>query len=446
MQPLRCMLRLLVFVAFVGFSLMRSQPAQAQVACTDVVVQSGDSLSSIAGRYLGNFAAYQRVIDATNAAAVGDRSYAQIENANQLAVGWKLCIPAAAAAAPAPTATSAAAAAAPAPTAPVAAPAAAATPTLTTTVAEYYADRWDGAGPFPLTVEYLRSQQYPGSNIVIEATLAPGSNYNRYLVSYLSEGLRIEGYMTVPTGPKPATGWPVIVFNHGYIPPAVYRSTERYIAYVDGFARNGYIVLRPDYRGHGFSEGEARGAYGQPDYTIDVLNALASIKRYPDADPTRVGMWGHSLGGFITLRAMVTDPSIKAGVIWAGVVGSYPDMIERWRRSPATIPSTVPNNARRWRQLLQEEYGTPAENPAFWASVSANSFVADLSGAVQLHHGTADADVPVLFSELLNKQIAAAGGSSELFTYAGDDHNISASFNTAMQRSIAFFDKHVKSR
>ena len=48
----------------------------------------------------------------------------------------------------------------------------------------------------------------------------------------------------------------MIVFNHGYIPPAEYRTTERYVAYVDGFARNGYIVFRPDYRGHDQSEGE----------------------------------------------------------------------------------------------------------------------------------------------------------------------------------------------
>ena len=96
--------------------------------------------------------------------------------------------------------------------------------------------------------------------------------------------------------------------------------------------------------------------------------------------------------------------------------------------------------------MLLDEYGAPAENPEFWASISANSFVSDLSGPVQLHHGTADADVPLLFSELLNDQIAAAGGSVELYTYDGDDHNISASFNAAMQRSIAFFDEHVKNR
>ena len=52
---------------------------------------------------------------------------------------------------------------------------------------------------------------------------------------------------------------PVIIFNHGYIPPDVYRTTERYVAYVDLIARSGYIVLRSDYRGHDRSEAEARG-------------------------------------------------------------------------------------------------------------------------------------------------------------------------------------------
>jgi len=44
------------------------------------------------------------------------------------------------------------------------------------------------------------------------------------------------------------SGWPVIMFNHGYIEPEKYRSTERYMDYVDYFAKNGYIVFRSDYR------------------------------------------------------------------------------------------------------------------------------------------------------------------------------------------------------
>jgi dipeptidyl aminopeptidase/acylaminoacyl peptidase len=180
------------------------------------------------------------------------------------------------------------------------------------------------------------------------------------------------------------------------------------VAYVDAFARNGYIVFRPDYRGHADSEGEARGAYGYPDYTIDVLNAVAAMKNYPDADPNRIGMWGHSMGGYITLRAMVVDPDIRAGVIWAGVVANYPDLLTKWRR-PNNLPAPALSQARRWRVLLQEKYGSPEENPEFYASISANSYLADLSGPLQLHHGTADTSVPYEFSATLAEQLKAAG-------------------------------------
>lgn len=296
----------------------------------------------------------------------------------------------------------------------------------------------------PLSILFMREGSYPGSDIVIEQTLQPGSNYQRYLASYQSEGLKIYGLLTVPNGEKPATGWPAIIFNHGYIPPEVYRTTERYVAYVDAFARNGYIVFKIDYRGHGSSEGEAEGGYGSPGYTIDALNAVASIKRYPAADPNRLGMWGHSMGGHVTLRAMVTTTDIKAGVIWAGVVAAYPDMINNWRRPASAPPLNIPERVRRWRQEFIDTYGGPDVNPTFWASISPSEYVADLSGPVQLHHATADVEVPIAFSRDLNERIKAAGGTVEYYEYQGDNHNISGNFNTAMQRSVAFFDKYVK--
>jgi dipeptidyl aminopeptidase/acylaminoacyl peptidase len=290
----------------------------------------------------------------------------------------------------------------------------------------------------------MRGQEYPGSEIVIEKKLDAGSNYQRYLASYQSEGLKIYALLTVPNGPKPATGWPVIVFNHGYIPPAEYRTTGRpYSGYVDAIARRGYIVFKSDYRGHDQSEGEASGGYGSPDYTIDVLNATASLKRYPDADPNRIGMWGHSMGGHITLRSMVTTKDIEAGVIWAGVVASYPDLMSRWRRP---VPASIPTRARRWRDDFVQQYGSPETNPAFWASISPSSYLADLSGPLQLHHGTADESVPTEFSQNLYQQAQEARlpVPVEYYEYPGDNHNLSKSFNTAMQRSIAFFDKYVK--
>ncbi len=312
------------------------------------------------------------------------------------------------------------------------------TPTRTATVTA------TSTPPHPLTLAYLRQQEYPPSDIVIEEQLVNGANYFRYYVSYQSEGLKIYALLTIPFGDRPETGWPVIIFNHGFIPPDIYRTTERYIAYVDGFATNGYIVLRSDYRGHDQSEGDATGAYGNPGYVVDVLNAVSAMKAYPDADPNRIGMWGHSMGGYITLRSMVVNPDIQAGVIWAGVVGPYPNLFNRPNFDLLATPSATSSGRGRWRTELVEQFGTPEENPEFWASISTNSFLTDLSGPIQLHHGTTDADVPYSVSELLYGQLIGLGESVEFFSYPGDDHDITNGFSLAMQRSIQFFDRYVK--
>src|SRR6202165_173911 len=79
----------------------------------------------------------------------------------------------------------------------------------------------------PLAIDAMRQREYPGSDLAIEQTLTPGTNYRRYVASYQSDGLKIFGLLTVPNGPKPTSGWPVIIFKPGYIPPTVYRATER---------------------------------------------------------------------------------------------------------------------------------------------------------------------------------------------------------------------------
>ena len=297
----------------------------------------------------------------------------------------------------------------------------------------------------PLQIPQMRTKEYSGSDIVIEQTLTPDSNYDRYISSYKSDGLKIYALLTVPKGEKPENGWPVVVFNHGYIPPDQYSTTGRYTAYTDAFSRNGYIVFRPDYRGHGNSEGNPEGAYYSTAYTVDVLNAVSSIKKYKDSDPNRIGMWGHSMGGSITLRSMVVTGDVKAGVIWAGVVASYEDMAENWRRSRPWIPSQREQSTRRPnRQDLIDKFGDFDANPDFWRSISPIYYVQDISGPVQIHHGTSDPEVPVLFSERLEEALKTAGKSVEFYKYEGDDHNISANLGLALQRSVEFFDKYVK--
>lgn len=300
-----------------------------------------------------------------------------------------------------------------------------------------------------LSIEYMRKQEYPGSDIIIEQTLPDGSNYSRYIASYKSDGLKIYALLTVPKGEKPKTGWPVIIFNHGYIPPEQYRTTEKYIAYTDAFSRNGYIVFKSDYRGHGNSQGKPEGAYYSPAYTIDVLNAVSSIKRYKDADSKRIGMWGHSMGGTITLRSMVVSKDIKVGEIWAGVVASYQDLTNNWHHPDLNPRPFVPSqreqaSGRPNRQELINKYGSFEANPVFWQSISPISFVKDISGPIQLQHGTADEEVPLLFSQKLDTALKNAGKKVEFYTYEGDNHNLSNNLTLALQRSVAFFDKYLK--
>ncbi len=267
------------------------------------------------------------------------------------------------------------------------------------------------------------------------------------MVSYMSDGYKIDALLAVPKGQKPATGWPVIIFNHGYWPPTLYNMTTSYIDYAGAIADAGYLVFKSDYRGHASSEGPTTGGgYGSPGFTDDVLNAVASMKTYKDADPNRIGMWGHSMGGSITLRAMVVSKDIKAGVIWGGVVAPYPDIFARGNRpQPLRSPGEyIPNNYRGWRQQFEAKYGTVQQNPAFWASISPNSYLADISGPIQLDHSITDPEVPVQASETLNQELKAAGKTVELYEYPNDNHNINGNFALAMQRTIAFFDKYVK--
>jgi dipeptidyl aminopeptidase/acylaminoacyl peptidase len=304
--------------------------------------------------------------------------------------------------------------------------------------------------PNPLSIDYMRKQEYPGSDITIEQILPDGANYSRYIASYKSDGLKIFALLTVPKGEKPTTGWPVIIFNHGYIPPTQYRTTEKYIAYTDAFSQNGYIVFKSDYRGHGNSEGQPDYPEYSPAYTIDILNAISSIKKYKDADPNRIGMWGHSMGGTVTFRSLVVSKDIKVAEIWAGVVGTYQDLaLNHHGSSSRPYPSVSPNPGEPTRRpngrtLLTQQYGDFIQNPQFWASIDPLSYIKDITAPIQIQHGTSDTEVPYVLSQKLDAALVNAGKIAEFYTYQGDDHNLSNNLTAALQRSVAFFDTYLK--
>lgn len=289
----------------------------------------------------------------------------------------------------------------------------------------------------PMAIEAMRTKEYPGSEVVIVEELTPGSNYDRYIASYESEGNTIRGLLTIPREGKPEAGYPLIVFVHGYIPPDVYRTTERYVAYQDNLARNGYITYKIDLRGHDQSEGEpVRGHFSEA-YVTDTLNAIAAMKTLETGDPERIGYWGHSNGGEIGLRSIVASEEIDAAVFWAGVVGSWEGMLEEYNDE---IPFLSFEN--RGVPEMVTEFGLPSENPAFWETVDPHDHLDKVTAAVELHHGTADDSVPLVMSEELEEGLKAEGKQVELFVYQGGDHNLGGSaFGPAMQRTLAFYEE-----
>jgi pimeloyl-ACP methyl ester carboxylesterase len=72
-------------------------------------------------------------------------------------------------------------------------------------------------------------------------------------------------------------------------------------------ARHGFGVLSIDLLAHGESEGNLLTLNGE-----DVLAAVAFLKSQTDVDPTRIGVWGFSLGGLVSIQAAAQSNEIQA--------------------------------------------------------------------------------------------------------------------------------------
>ncbi|MBP8291692.1 MAG: alpha/beta fold hydrolase [Caldilineaceae bacterium] len=296
-----------------------------------------------------------------------------------------------------------------------------------------------------LTIAALLEREIAGSAVTIEQQLENGANYARYIASYISEGNKIYGLLTVPFGDAPAGGHKAIVFIHGYIPPDIYRTTERYVAYVDALARAGFVVFKIDLRGFGDSEGEPAGAYFSPAYSIDAIAALKSLQTLDYVDPAGIGLWGHSMAGNVTLRAMLVEPAIRAGVIWAGAVYSYDDFTRYAIDDPSYNPATTAATAsQRAGRLIRETYGPPDTTVPYWQAVSLTEHLDLLEAPLQLHHAVDDDVVNIGYSADLAAALAAANKIYEFYQYEGGGHNINSPyFDQAMQRTIEFFREHL---
>lgn len=301
--------------------------------------------------------------------------------------------------------------------------------------------------PFPfeeMTIPYLRKKTY-NSTLSKGIQYAKNATYTSYRASYTSDGFTIYGLLTIPIGETPEKGWPAIVFLHGYIPPTIYKTNGQYIAYVDYLARNGFVVFKPDYRGHDQSEGEARGAYNSSDYVVDALNAYDALSKFPGVNPKGIGLWGHSMSGNISMRVFAVRPTIPAVVIWAGAVYTYADMREFSIQDGSYRPPPLNTQLQQRRQKLRDLYGDFSADSPFWKQVAITDYVKELQGAVQIHHAVNDDVVNIGYSRNLMKVLDGTSVSHQLYEYPDGGHNIQgAAFTTAFDRTVAFFKEKLQ--
>lgn len=294
-----------------------------------------------------------------------------------------------------------------------------------------------------LTIPYLRSRKYE-SQLGELNKYQDRATYTSYLTSYYSDGLKINGLLTQPKGDMPEGGWPAIVFVHGYIAPTTYRTTEKYVEYIDNLARNGFVVFKIDLRGHGDSEGRPSGAYMSGDYIIDTLNAYAALEKSDFVNPKKIGLWGHSMAGNVTMRSFAAKPDIPVVVIWGGAVYSYTDREKYGISDNSYRPPTNNVDLQQKRKELTEKYGEFKLDSLFWKTVAPTNYLNDLKGAIQLNHAVDDNVVNVGYSRDLDALLDQTSVVHELNEYPNGGHNITgASFTKAMQNTVRFYKEHL---
>ena len=292
--------------------------------------------------------------------------------------------------------------------------------------------------PNPISVAALITKTYNGDNLKLGRLLEDRGEYRRYLVTYRSEDLTVSGIMHVPDGKGP---FPVVVLNHGYIDPDVYRPGQGMPREQDYLARNGYVVLHTDYRGHASGEeyDNNRSDYAlRLPYSVDTINAVYAIKRskLPFLDGDRVGWFGRSMGGAVTLTALVAQPGlVDAAVVYASTSSLAAD---NWRQFSRDGEDQDTN------RRIERTYGLPNENPAFWRAASARPYFSRVTEPVMFQHGIQDDTCPISWTRESIRALRAAGKDVSSYFYPNEGHTFEEEFGLSIRRTRAFFDRELR--
>ncbi len=226
-----------------------------------------------------------------------------------------------------------------------------------------------------------------------------------------STGTELNGWMIKPTGFNSSRKYPVILYQ--YSGPGSQEVADRWniggdrgIGWDTYMASQGYLIVCVDGRGTG-----GRGAeFAKTTYlnlgvkeSKDQVEAALYLGRQSYVDKDRIGIWGWSFGGYMTIMSMSEGtPVFKAGVAVAPVTDwKYYDTIygERYMR-------------------------TPRENFEGYKAASAFQRAPQLNGRLLLVHGTADDNVHVQNTIEYSECLVQADKQFEMQLYTNRNHGI----------------------
>lgn len=330
---------------------------------------------------------------------------------------------------------------------------------------------------YPYTIAGLREHAYRGGKVKVIEQINETDLYTRYRIEYPSDGLTITGVMQVPKAGKEP--FPVIIMNHGFFNRGAFQSGDGTDRAAEFLNRRGYLTLSSDYRSWGDSDTGYSLFYSG--LVIDVINLLNAVPSIPEADPERIGMWGHSMGGGVTLKVLTIDPflpapgaqaqasrasrqasavdgQVKAAILYSTVSADDADIIDRWGpgcigdiaagerlygcNSSDILPLELPTG-------LVQAYKEAAYDPDLLKQVAALHHLEDVTAPVQFHFGAEDgkfiSGTPPEWSRKAYDGFVAAGRQAEIFAYEGEGHSFLADqWWHFMERCVRFFDEYVK--
>jgi dipeptidyl-peptidase-4 len=274
----------------------------------------------------------------------------------------------------------------------------------------FFVDSWSSRSEAPRVV--LRD--LPEGKVVRRLDINPVPDLERWRLARVDavkvpmpDGFVLEGTVMRPADFDPAYRYPAWFMTYGGPhAPTVSDSWGGGRTWDQVLASAGFVVFRADPRSaSGKGAESAWTAYKQlgVQECRDVEDAAKwLVRNYPYVDPSRIGIAGHSYGGYMTAYALTHSKAFAAGIAGAPVTD--------WRD---------------YDSIYTERYMlTPAENPEGYDRSSVVKAARELSGRLLLVHGMIDDNVHLQNSTRLVRALQQAGKPFEMMLYPESRHGI----------------------